>query len=89
MDWSVFIFAALDWLKQCLEERRREDVEADLLNPGFRVRRAMCKLVRDQDFHGRELRREVDEGMLFLAEQDAEDIACLLDDAERHEPKGN
>ena len=82
MDFSVFIFALLDWLAVCMEERRREEVEHDLNNPGFLVRRGCCKLLRDQGFHGRELREEVDHAMDYLGDQDAEDIACLLDDAE-------
>ena len=82
MDWSVFIFALLDWLKECMEERRRDQVEHGLNNPGFRERRVATKLLRDQDLHGRELRHEVDQAMAYLAEQDAEDISCLLDDAE-------
>jgi len=82
MDWSVFIFALLDWLKECLEERRREQVEEDMIFGGFRVRRGVTRLLRDQDLHGRVLREEVDEAMGLLADMDAEDRSCLLDEAE-------
>ena len=81
MDWSVFIFALMDWLAGCMEKRRREDVAAGLLSPGFRERRGAMKLLRDQDFHGHELREQCDEAMLYLEEQTAEDVECLLDDA--------
>jgi len=79
--WFAFILELLDWLKECLEERRREDVEADMMRGGIRVRRGVTKILRNQDFHGRALREEVDEAMGMLAEMDAEDCACLLDEA--------
>ena len=81
MYYSEFIMALFEALVKCLEERRREDVEMALQNPGFRERRVACRLLRDQGFHGSDLRREVDEAMAYLADQDAEDISCLIDDA--------
>lgn len=82
MDWSVFIFALLDWLKECLEERRREDVEATMKRAGFAVRRGVTKLLREQGLSGHTLREEADEAMQFIREMDDEDRKCLLDDAE-------
>ena len=82
MDWAALIFELIQELIKCMEERRREDVEEGLINPGFRERRVLCRILRDQGFHGRDLRHEVDEGMAYLADQDAEDISLLLDDAE-------
>lgn len=82
MEWALIITAIIEAIAKCLEDRRREEVEAGLLNPGFRERRIVTRILRDQDLHGRRLREEVDEAMGLLAEMDAEDIGCLLDDAE-------
>ena len=82
MEWALIITAIIDAIAKCLENRRREDVEAGLLKPGFRERRICTRIIRDQDVHGRQLREEVDEAMALLAEMDAEDISCLLDDVE-------
>ena len=82
--WTAFIFELLDWLKECLEERRREEVEVAMLQGRIGVRRGVTKILRRQDFHGRALREEVDEAMGMLAEMDAEDISYLLDEAEAH-----
>ena len=81
MDWAALIFELFQALIKCLEERRREDVEDGLNNPGFRERRVLCRILRKQGFTGRELRMEVDEGMAYLQDQDAEDISLLLDEA--------
>ena len=82
MDWTVFMFALLDWLAKCLEDRRRDQVEAEMLNPGFASRRGARVLLREQGYHGRKLREETDEAIAYLREQDAEDVNCLLDLAE-------
>jgi len=82
-EWIAIVEMILNMIADCLEERRREDVEAGLLLPGFREYRAIVRGLRDeQDLHGRALRKEADECMATLREADAEDICCLLDDAE-------
>jgi len=83
MEWALIITAIIDAIAKCLENRRREDIEERLLmGGGFLERRALTKILRAQDYHGRLLREEVNEGMAMLREMDAEDISCLLDDAE-------
>ncbi len=82
MDWTVFFTALVAQLVECLRDRRREDIEDSLNEPGFRERRWVCRELREQGFHGRELRRETNEAMGFLKDQDAEDVSLLLDDAE-------
>ena len=84
MDYSAFILALLDWIKKCLEERGRDEVEDVMIRSGFVVRRGVTRILREQYFHGRALREEVDEAMAMLAEMDGEDRACLLNDAEAH-----
>ena len=82
MEWAVIITTIIEAIAKCLEDRRRDLVEEALMNPGFRERRVCMRILRDQDLHGRELRRETDEAMGLLDEMDAEDIGCLLDEAE-------
>ncbi len=82
MDWAVFFMALIEAIADCIEQRRRDSVERELQNPGIRSRRVATRLLRQQGFHGRELREEVDEAIEYLREQDAEDISLLLDSAE-------
>ena len=85
MDWASFIMALLDKLIECIQDRRKEEVAAELMSGSIFVRRQACQLLREQGFRGRELRRQTDEAMAYLADQDAEDIECLLEDAIAHE----
>jgi hypothetical protein len=84
MSWMTFLLELFGQLAKCMEERRRDVVEKELLTPGFASRRVAARLLRQQGFHGRELREEVDEAMEYLKEQDAEDISLLLFQAEAH-----
>ena len=82
MEWAAIVELILAMIADCLEKRRREEVEAGLLHPGMREYRAILRGLRDKgDLHGRDLRAEADECMEALREADAEDIECLLDDA--------
>jgi len=86
-EWTAIIMEFLKAFIECLKERKREHVEADLNDRSPRAlllkARIMRKTLRDKyELHGRELRDATDEGMAFLNEQDAEDISCLLDEAE-------
>ncbi len=88
MDWTVFFTALVAQLLECMQERRREDVEDGLNEPGFRERRWVNRELRRQGMTGRQLRHETDEAIAHLEEQDAEDISLLLDDAEATALKG-
>ncbi len=81
MDYAAFFVALITQLMECLRARPREDIEDSLNEPGFRERRWVCRQLRKQGFTGRELRRETNEAMGFLKDQDAEDVSLLLDDA--------
>ena len=67
----------------CLEERRREDVEEGLRNPGRREYREIVRMLRADGCSGRELRQEASATFVLLQEADAEDIDLLLIDAEK------
>jgi len=84
MDWASFIMALLKMLQECMEERRKEAVVDGMLNPGLRERFAAHRLLKEQGYHGRELRMEVTVAMQYLADLDAEDIECLLEDAKAY-----
>ena len=81
MEWFAIVEMILSMIADCLEQRRREDVEAGLLRPGMREYRAILRGLREGGLHGRDLRAEATECMEALREADAEDISCLLDDA--------
>jgi hypothetical protein len=82
IDFIALFRAVIEEISKCLEDRRREEVEATLMNPGMRERRVIMQILRSEGIHGRQLREETDEAMGLLSEMDAEDISCLLDDAE-------
>ncbi len=79
----AFIIQFIEALFACIEDRRREDVEAGLNNPGRREYRAILRTLRkEEDLHGRKLFAEADEMFSALLEMDAEDVAALLDTAQ-------
>lgn len=78
-----FILQFIKALFECIEDRRREDVEAGLNKPGRREYRVILRTLRSKsDLHGRELFAEADEVFGALLEMDAEDVAVLMDRAE-------
>ncbi len=82
MEFS-FIIQFIEALFACIEDRRREQVEEGLNNPGRREYRAILRTLRkEEDLHGRELFAEADEVFSALVEMDAEDVSALLDTAQ-------
>jgi predicted HAD superfamily phosphohydrolase len=80
--WA-FVIQFIEALFKCIEDRRREEVEAGLNDPGRREYRLILRtLRRENDLHGQELFAEADEVFAALTEMDAEDIGVLLDKAE-------
>ena len=84
MNWTVLIAAVIAVLMECLENRSRQEVEAGLSRPGFLQRGALRQVLRNtQGLRGRRLRVAMDEGMEYLAAMESDEVAELLDDAER------
>ncbi|NQU11864.1 hypothetical protein HQ590_13805 [bacterium] len=84
MDWATLILAVIDAIKECLENRDRNQVEAGLHRPGMREAWALRKILRrDEGLRGRALHAAVRDGMDYLADMDSAEIGALCDEAEK------
>ncbi len=81
MDWTTFIFAILEWIRECIAERNRESVERDLNRGGARIAGPIRRVLRKQGLRGRALREETHAVMDELAAMQPVDIEDLVDDA--------
>ncbi len=82
MGWESLIFQLFAALIECIQDRRRESVEAGLRDPGLREAIALRRVLKKEEgLRGRALHVKVREGMDYLRDMDGEEISALVDEA--------
>ncbi len=81
MDYVSLIFAFLEAIRKCIEERNREVVERELNAGGLRIAGVVRRTLRREGLRGSALREQTHEMMDELAAMEPVDIEDLVDDA--------
>ncbi len=80
IDWAVIIEMILEMIQACMEDRQR--TEARLNNPGVGEAWMLRKVLRKEGLRGKRLRKEIRNGMDYLANMTPDEIKADLDELE-------
>ncbi len=82
MEWAILIEMLFEMIRESIENRGRDVAVKRLNNPGIAEAWRLRRLIRSKtELRGRELHAEVQAGMAYLADMDADEVTGLVDEA--------
>lgn len=83
MDWMLIITMLFDFLRECMENRSRDDIEAGIRDPGAAETFALRYILRKEfGLRGKKLRKAVREGVAYGKAMPQRVLTDLLNEAE-------